>query len=220
MYVESMKTGVWRYHGNVNLRGKGYVRRNRCWEDDRHKTAYFSKQEEYENPPWQWTCKSIFRVASHYFEESQDSVVSTVTRLRTGWPRQGEEEFSPNRPDGLWGLSSLLFSGHPRPFPGVKRSRRYVDHPPPPKAEVKNEWSYTSTPPIHLHGVDRNNFTLIPFSYTPNLCYCLGVADQTSVDLYKRMGMRRPIVCSVMFSGTFRKGKSSEMNGNRQNAWT
>jgi hypothetical protein len=28
-------------------------------------------------------------------------------------------------------------------------------------AEVKNEWSYTSTPPVCLHGVDRDNFNLI-----------------------------------------------------------
>ena len=27
-------------------------------------------------------------------------------------------------------------------------------------ADVKNEWSYTSTPPICLHGVKRENFTL------------------------------------------------------------
>jgi hypothetical protein len=24
-------------------------------------------------------------------------------------------------------------------------------------AEVKNEWSYTSTPPTYLHGADRDN---------------------------------------------------------------
>jgi len=27
-------------------------------------------------------------------------------------------------------------------------------------ADIKNEWSYNSTPPICLHGVDRDNFTL------------------------------------------------------------
>jgi hypothetical protein len=25
--------------------------------------------------------------------------------------------------------------------------------------EVKNKWSYTSAPPTHLHGVERDNFT-------------------------------------------------------------
>jgi hypothetical protein len=36
---------------------------------------------------------------------------------------------------------------------GVKRPGREVDHSPPSSAEVKNAWSYTSTPPIRLHGV-------------------------------------------------------------------
>jgi hypothetical protein len=30
--------------------------------------------------------------------------------------------------------------------------------------EVKNEWRYTSTPPICLHGVDRDNFTFTAYS--------------------------------------------------------
>jgi hypothetical protein len=34
-------------------------------------------------------------------------------------------------------------------FPGGKAA----DHSAPPIAEVKNAWSYTCTPPIHLHGV-------------------------------------------------------------------
>jgi hypothetical protein len=36
---------------------------------------------------------------------------------------------------------------------GVKRQGREADHPPPSSAEFKNAWSYTSTPPIRLHGV-------------------------------------------------------------------
>jgi hypothetical protein len=35
---------------------------------------------------------------------------------------------------------------------GIKRPGREADHSPPSSAEV-NEWSYTSTPPIRLHGV-------------------------------------------------------------------
>jgi hypothetical protein len=38
-------------------------------------------------------------------------------------------------------------------FLGVKRPEREADHSPPSSAEVKNAWSYTSTPPIRLHGV-------------------------------------------------------------------
>jgi hypothetical protein len=33
--------------------------------------------------------------------------------------------------------------------------------------ESRYEWSYTSTPPIRLHGVDRENFTL-PFTNCNN----------------------------------------------------
>jgi hypothetical protein len=38
-------------------------------------------------------------------------------------------------------------------FPGIKRLGREVDHSPLSGAEVKNAWSYISTPPIGLHGV-------------------------------------------------------------------
>jgi hypothetical protein len=36
---------------------------------------------------------------------------------------------------------------------GVKRPVREADHSPPFSAEAKNAWSYTSTPPIRIHGV-------------------------------------------------------------------
>jgi hypothetical protein len=35
---------------------------------------------------------------------------------------------------------------------GIKRPGREVDHSPPFCAEVKNTWSYTTFPPIRLHG--------------------------------------------------------------------
>jgi hypothetical protein len=38
-------------------------------------------------------------------------------------------------------------------FLGIKLPAREADHLPPSSAEVKNEWSYTSTLPIRLHGV-------------------------------------------------------------------
>jgi len=46
--------------------------------------------------------------------------------------------------------------------PSIKRIRggsclqREADHSPPYSAEVKNAWSYTSTPPIRPHGVVIN----------------------------------------------------------------
>jgi hypothetical protein len=45
---------------------------------------------------------------------------------------------------------------HPASYPlslGVKWPARESDHLPPSSAEVKNAWSYTSTPPIRLHDV-------------------------------------------------------------------
>jgi hypothetical protein len=39
------------------------------------------------------------------------------------------------------------------PSLGVKWPGREADHSPPSSAKVKNAWSYTSTPPIRLHGV-------------------------------------------------------------------
>jgi hypothetical protein len=38
-------------------------------------------------------------------------------------------------------------------LPGIRRPGNEADHSPPSSAEVKNAWSYTSIPPVHLHGV-------------------------------------------------------------------
>jgi len=35
----------------------------------------------------------------------------------------------------------------------VKRPGREADHSPPSSAKVKDAWSYTSIPPIRLHGM-------------------------------------------------------------------
>jgi hypothetical protein len=70
-------------------------------------------------------------------------------------------------PDSQGELGIFLFTtmsalGHTQPpiqwvpgalSMGVKRSEPEADHSPPSSAEVKNAWSYTSTPPIRLHGV-------------------------------------------------------------------
>jgi hypothetical protein len=40
-----------------------------------------------------------------------------------------------------------------------KQQGREDDHSRPSSAKVENEWSYTSTPPICLHGGDRDDFT-------------------------------------------------------------
>jgi hypothetical protein len=70
-------------------------------------------------------------------------------------PGGGWEFFSsPPRPERLWGRPSLLSNGYLGALSlGKKRPGREADHSPPSSAEVKNAWSYTSTPPIHLDGV-------------------------------------------------------------------
>jgi hypothetical protein len=49
---------------------------------------------------------------------------------------------SPERTDLLCGLSSHLFSGYRRYFPGAVYLGREVDHSHPCSAEFENEWSY------------------------------------------------------------------------------
>jgi hypothetical protein len=48
---------------------------------------------------------------------------------------------------------------------GLKRLGREVDHSPQSCAEFKNEWSYTSAPPLCLHGVQRDKSILILDTY-------------------------------------------------------
>jgi hypothetical protein len=66
--------------------------------------------------------------------------------------------------DSQWGLGIFLFTtvsrmalGSTQPpmlwVLGVKWPGCETDHSPPSSAKVKNAWSYTSTPPICLHGV-------------------------------------------------------------------
>jgi hypothetical protein len=51
----------------------------------------------------------------------------------------------PTQPPNQWAIGALSL--------GLKRPVREADHSPPSSAEVNNAWSYTSTPPIRLHGV-------------------------------------------------------------------
>jgi len=58
------------------------------------------------------------------------------------------------RPDRLWGPPSPLSNGYCGLFSqGVKRLWCEAYHCLLSSAEVKNAWSYTSTPPLRLHGV-------------------------------------------------------------------
>jgi hypothetical protein len=91
------------------------------------------------------------------------AIAQSVQRLATGWTI-GVLEFYSRRGLGifLFTTASRTALGPTQPpiqwVPGtlslrVKRQGREADHSPPSSAEVKNVWSYTSTPPIRLHGV-------------------------------------------------------------------
>jgi hypothetical protein len=62
-------------------------------------------------------------------------------------------------PDRLWDPLSSLLNGYRKSFPGRKRPVRELNHPSSSSVEVKNEWSYTSSPPVYLNIIDRDNFT-------------------------------------------------------------
>jgi hypothetical protein len=50
----------------------------------------------------------------------------------------------------------VFFSvGTGRSYPGLKRPGREANKSPPPSAEVRNAWSYTSSHSVRLHGVVR-----------------------------------------------------------------
>ena len=70
---------------------------------------------------------------------------------------------SPKKPDRPWGPPSLLFSWCRGSSLEVKRQGYEVDQSPLTRIEVKNEWSYTATPPTSLHGVNMGNFTFFNF---------------------------------------------------------
>jgi hypothetical protein len=68
-------------------------------------------------------------------------IAQSVYRLATSWTVRGSNpgggEIFRTRPDRPWGPPSLLYNGYRVSFPGVKRSRRGVNHPPSSSAEVK-----------------------------------------------------------------------------------
>jgi hypothetical protein len=97
----------------------------------------------------------------------------TVSSLQN--PRQGN--------DGYFSLCHRIQIGsraHPSSYSvvpgvlteGVKRPGRKAGNSSPPSAEVKDAWSYTFTPPIHLH---RTSLLPLPF---PTLCHILSDLSQ------------------------------------------
>jgi hypothetical protein len=54
---------------------------------------------------------------------------------------------STKRPDRLWSPPSLQFNEHRGSFPGKTQPEREINHSPPSRGKIKNEWRYTSTLP-------------------------------------------------------------------------
>jgi hypothetical protein len=54
-----------------------------------------------------------------------------------------------------------LFSGYQGSFPGIEQPGYEVDYSFPSGVKVKNEWSCNSVPPIRLHGMEKDDNSLV-----------------------------------------------------------
>jgi hypothetical protein len=99
-------------------------------------------------------------------------------------------------------------------FLGLKGSGREADHSPPFSVEVKNAWSYTSTPPISPH----DNFT---FTFTSRLIPGCTFKTATSVSFqttpirhsyYSHLIWRKPLLLNQMLSCHLKTEKASIRN--------
>ena len=110
-----------------------------------------------------------------YFSKSWDSVVGIATRTGGGRSRfripTGARDISPKYPNRLSGSPDQR-DWYRDYLQGVKRPGCLVNQSPPPNTVLKNEWSYASSPPTCLHGVDNQNFTFcIFFCDISNRCF-------------------------------------------------
>jgi hypothetical protein len=87
----------------------------------------------------------------HITRDYVGRVAQLVERLTMGWTVWGSNpgggKIFRTRPDWPWGPPSPCKMGTGS-FLGVKRPGCGADHPPPSTADVENEYSYTSTPPL------------------------------------------------------------------------
>jgi hypothetical protein len=79
----------------------------------------------------------------------------------TGWTIMGSSPRNSNKTvqTGSGAHPASYSVGTDALSPCVKWPGREVDHIPTSSTDLKNEWSYTSTHPIRLHGVNRDSFT-------------------------------------------------------------
>jgi len=67
--------------------------------------------------------------------------------------------FLPNVQTGSWLHPASYWTGTGNSFPGGRAPSAWSWTLTPFSAEITNKWSYTSTHPMCLYGVDRDNFT-------------------------------------------------------------
>jgi hypothetical protein len=92
------------------------------------------------------TCDSSVGIATGY--GLAIGVLAFDSRRRLGiflFTTVSRTALGPTQPPIRWVPEALSL--------GVKRRVREADHSPPSSAEVKNAWSYSSTPPIRLRGM-------------------------------------------------------------------
>jgi len=104
-----------------------------------------------------------------HFSGDRQVLVGIVATIFWGWAildsnhGEGKDFFSTSdRPYRPWGPSSILFNRYRSSFPEGKWPEREADHSSPSRPEVKNKWSYTSTPSMP-RGVNTDRFTLSVF---------------------------------------------------------
>jgi hypothetical protein len=82
-----------------------------------------------------------FNIAIEYLDQGFE----TQQWLGIFFTTMSRPALGPTQPPSQWVPGALSL--------GVKRPGHEADHSPPSCAEVKNAWSYTSTPPIRLRGM-------------------------------------------------------------------
>jgi hypothetical protein len=94
----------------------------------------------------------------------QDSIVSNVTRQWAGWP--AVKILARVRDLPLLKHVHGIHGTHPAsqwvcgsPSPQVKWLGCEADHSTASSTEVHEEWNYTTTCPLYLHGMLRDNYT-------------------------------------------------------------
>ena len=89
-------------------------------------------------------------------------ILATSWTIRCSHPARINEYLSFLKyTDRLHGPHRLIFNSKWCSFTAAGRPGREADRSPTSRAEVKNEWSYKSTPLIRLHGVERDSFFIL-----------------------------------------------------------